>query len=79
MDFGHEVSKSVAQYNSKTALVDSQNLTRKIKAAPEGFWWLRSFDLLRSSIDFGHVASESVDQGISKTVLVDARNLTRQI
>ena len=73
MDLGHEVNDSVALDTPKTVLVDARNLTRKRAAPPEDWWWLRSFDLLRSSMDFGHEVSESVVHDTPKTATGVAR------
>ena len=79
MDLGHKVIESVAHDTPKTAPGVARISNTKIQAAPEGFKWLRSFDLLRSCMDFGHKVSESVAQDTSETVLADARNLIRKI
>ena len=63
----------------KTVLVDARNLSRKKAALPEDCWWLRSFDLLRSTNVLGGEVSESMALDTPKTVLVGAKNETRKI
>ena len=67
MDVGQEVSESVVHDTPKNAPGVARISKTKIEAAPEGFWWLRSFDLLRSSMDFGHKVIEIVAHDNPKT------------